>query len=218
MTPWVRLPLALVLVVLLSACGNTRTWPHFAVAGAGGLQPGIKDREAGLVGLASGFDLRAYRIVIVDRFAVTDPGLSEEDDRALADSAPGYLQAQFVSQLRESGLFERIVTPEEAASLSGPALRLTGSIPQVQGGSRHLRFWIRYGVGRSKVEVHTRLLDAATGRLAVVTATRRVAAASEALSLDYGGSNEVLVQHALRDSARDYARFLARLARGEAPQ
>lgn len=211
--------LAFVAVALLSGCGNTRTKPHFAVADAGALQPSIKDVDAGLVGLATGFDLRPYRIVIVERFAVTDPGISDEDDRELAAAAPGYLQEQFVQSLRESGLFERIVTPQEAASLSGPALKLTGAIAQVQGGSRHLRFWFRYGGGRSKVEVHTRLLDSGTGRLAVVTATRRVAASSEVpLSLDYGGSNEELVQNALRDSARDYARFLARLARGEAPR
>jgi hypothetical protein len=209
----------LVVLILLSACGNVRMTPHFTVADAGRLQPIVKDRDAGRVALANGFDLRRYRTLIVDRFVVTDPGLADEDDRALAQMAPGYLQEQFVQQLKESRLFERIVTPGEAASVSGAALRLAGSIAQVQGGSRHLRFWFRYGGGRSKVEIHTRLHDAVTDQLGIVTATRRVAASSEVpLSLDYGGSNEELVQHALRDSARDYARFLARVARGAAPR
>lgn len=206
-------------LVLLAACGNVRTKPHFAVADAGALQPRTKDVDAGLVGLAGGFDLRAYRVLVVERFAVTDPGINDEDDRAIAAMAPGYLQAQLVEHLKASGLFAEVVTQGVAGPPSEPALRLTGTLAQVQGGSRHLRFWFRYGGGRSKVELHTRLSDAGTGRLAVVTATRRVASSSNVpLSLDYGGSNEELVQDALRLSAREYARFLERLARGEAPR
>jgi hypothetical protein len=72
---------------------------------------------------------------------------------------------------------------------------------QVQGGSRHLRFWVGFGAGRSKVEIHSRLIDVETGLPVIDAAVRRVAAVSEALSLDYGGGNDDLVKDAFRDSA-----------------
>jgi hypothetical protein len=52
----------------------------------------------------------------------------------------------------------------------------------------------------------------------MVTADRRVAAVSEALSLDYGGDSERLLKQSFDNMARDLARFLVRLGRGEAPK
>ncbi len=39
--------------------------------GAGGLKPTLEDKDAGLVGIAPGFDLGSYRMVLVDRVSVT---------------------------------------------------------------------------------------------------------------------------------------------------
>jgi len=52
----------------------------------------------------------------------------------------------------------------------------------------------------------------------MVTADRRVAAISEALSLDYGGESEGLLKQSFDNMARDLVRFLGRLTRGEAPR
>lgn len=52
----------------------------------------------------------------------------------------------------------------------------------------------------------------------MVTADRRVAAISEALSLDYGGDSEGLLKQSFDNMARDLVRFLVRLSRGEAPK
>lgn len=206
------------LVGFTAGCGNVKTTPHSAATDRA-LSPTQEDADAGLVGVEPGFDIKRYRAVVVERFTVTDPGIADAEDKRIADLAPGYLQEQLMRRLRESGLFDRVIEGGTVGAAAGaPALRLTGEIAQVQGGSRHLRFWVGFGAGRSKVELHTRFVDASTNEPVLVTATRRVAAISEALSLDYGGSNEDLIKEALRDSARDLALFLVRLARGEAPK
>jgi hypothetical protein len=203
--------------VLFVACSNTRTTPHMIDADSSGLQPTIEDKDAVVVGIARDFDVGRYKAVVVDRFTVADPRLEDEEDKQLADIASGYLQGEFVRRLKESGLFEAVVAPGDGLP-AGTTLKLTGSIAEVQGGSRHVRYWIGFAAGRSKVEIHTRLLDAETGKPVVVTAVRRLHALSEDRPSDYGRSNEDLVKDALRDSAEDYVRFLARLARGQAPR
>ena len=203
--------------VLFVACGNIRTAPKMVDTDSSGLQPKIEDKDAVVVGIARDFDVGRYKTVIVDRFTVPNPGIDVEEDKQLADIASGHLQGEFVRRLRESGLFETVVAPGDGPPITGTTLKLTGSIADIQGGSRHVRFWIGFAAGRSQVEIHTRLLDAETGKPVVVTAVRRLHALSEGSS-PYGGSNEDLVKDALRDSAEDYVRFLARLARGQAPR
>jgi len=214
-TRWLVLGL---IAVLFGACGNARTTPHMVGTDSAGLQPTIKDKDAVLVGIAGDVDVGRYKGIVVDRFTVADPGLDNETDKQLADTASRYLQEEFVRHLRDSGLFATVVAPPDVGPLTGTTLKLTGSIEEVQGGSRHLRYWIGFGAGRTKVEIHTRLLDAETGRPVVVTAVRRLNALSEGRPADYGRSNEDLLKDALRGSAEDYVRFLVRLVRGQAPQ
>ncbi len=217
-----RHPLAICLaaaVVAASGCGNVAVRPEEPI-GAASLKPTREDTHAGLVGIARGFDVKAYRAVVIERFIVSDKDLSEEDDKKLAQTMPGYLQSQLVERLRATGLFERVVNQGEPGrpTEETKALRLHGEITALSGGSRALRFWISFGAGRSKVQIETRFQDAETGATVLVTADRRVGALSEAMSLDYGGSNEALVTQTLNDMARDLARFLVRLSRGEAPR
>src|SRR5712691_11561613 len=47
-------------------CGSTRSTPDNPVS-AGGLTPSIPDKEAGLVAVASGFDIGTYKIIAVEK-------------------------------------------------------------------------------------------------------------------------------------------------------
>jgi hypothetical protein len=214
--------IVLLLVALpsvLSACGAVQTKAHDAI-GAGGLQPTQDDKDAGLVGISPGFKLKDYRVIAVERFAVAPEDIKDEDDKALAASMPIFLQSELVRRLRASGLFDKVVNLSETPLQPGPerALKLEGTIARLTGGSRALRFWIGFGAGRSKAQAETRFVDLQSGRVVMVTADRRVAAISEALSLDYGGDSEGLLKQSFDNMARDLARFLTRLGRGEAPK
>ncbi len=204
---------------VLSGCGAVQTKAHDA-AGVGGLQPTQDDKDAGLVGISPGFKLNDYRVIAVERFTVAPEDIKDEDDKALAASMPIFLQSELVRRLRDSGLFGKVVNLSETPFQAGPerALKLEGSITRLTGGSRALRFWVGFGAGRSKAQVETRFVDLQSGLVVMVTADRRVAAISEALSLDYGGDSEGLLKQSFDNMARDLARFLARLGRGEAPK
>jgi len=213
-----RLLVLCLTAVLFGACGNVRTTPHMVGTDSAGLQPTVKDKDAVLVGTAGDVDVGRYKAIVVDRFTVADPGLDDEAAKQLADTASRYLQEEFVRRLKDSGLFETVVAPPDVGPMTGTTLKLTGSMAEVQGGSRPKRFWIGFSAGRSRVEIHTRLLDAETGKPVVVTAVRRLNTLSEGPLAGYGPTNEDLVKDALRDSAEEYVRFLVRLARGQAPQ
>ena len=211
-----QLFLGLFAIVSLVACGNVQVKPEEPI-GTASLKPTQEDKEAGLVGIASGFDLKAYRTIIVERYTVSDKSISDDDDKQLAQAMPVHLQMNLVERLRATGLFERVVNPNDAAvsSDTGKALRLQGEITQLTGGSRALRFWIGFGAGRSRVQMETRLVDAESRVVVTVTADRRVGVMSEALSLDYGGSSLELIQQTFNDMARDFAKFLVRLSLGQ---
>ena len=158
-------------------------------------------------------------MITVERFPVAPEEITGEDDKALADSMPIFLQSELVRRLRASGLFD-MVNPGEAQLQPNaqPALRLEGTITRLTGGSRALRFWVGFGAGKSEAQVETRIVDVPSGRVVMVTADRRVAAISEALSLDYGGDSEGLLKQSFDNMARDLASFLVRPGARRGPE
>lgn len=202
-----------------AACGAVQTKAHDAV-GAGQLQPTVEDRDAGLVGISSSFDVKSYDVIAVDRFSVAPEDIKDEDDKQLAASMPAFFQSELVRRLRASGLFGKVINLAETPLQPGTerALKLEGTITRLAGGSRALRFWIGLGAGRSKTQAETRFVDLQNGQIVMVTADRRVGAISEALSLDYGGESEGLLKQSFDNMARDLVRFLVRLSRGDAPR
>ncbi len=219
-----KLPVVMALLfsvvsISTAACGAVQTRAHDAV-GAGGLRPTWDDKDAGLVGISPGFDLKAYRVIAVERFSVPAGEIKDEDDKKLAAGMQAFFQSELVRRLRESGLFDRVVNLSETQFQPGTerALKLEGAITQLSGGARALRFWIGFGAGRSKAQVETRFMDLQSGQAVMVTADRRVAAISEALSLDYGGDSEGLLKQSFDNMARDLSHFLVRLSRGEVPK
>lgn len=182
--------------------------------GAGGLAPTIEDKDVGLVGLRPGFDLKTYTVLAVDKLPVSPQAINDDEDRKVAAAMPPYLQSEMVRRIREANLFAKVVNLSETSLTPGPekTLKLHGKITQLDPGSRALRYWVGFGAGRSKAQTELHFVDAQSGEVVMVIADRRVAAYGI-----FGGDSEEHLQESFGDMARDLARFLTRLSKGEAP-
>ncbi len=100
----------LALSLLLTGCFGA-----YNPTGAGSLTPVAEDKDAGLVGIAGGFDLETCEVIAVSLFPVTDPSIKDEGDRRLASSMSAFFQSELVRRLRESGLFARVVNLTETS-------------------------------------------------------------------------------------------------------
>jgi hypothetical protein len=208
-------PLALALTLALAGCyGAQQTRPDNPVA-VGSLKPAVEDKDAGLVGLAPGFNVKNYQVVAVEPFPVTDPAIKDDGDRKLAASMSAFLQAELVRRLRESGVFARVVNLAETTMppTQERTLKLSGTITRLGEGSQALRMmWGAYGAGRTRTQVEMRFVDIRTGQVQLVTADRRIASVGM-----WGGSSKDHLKESYDDMARDLSKFLARLSRGETP-
>jgi len=204
-----------ILSLVLGGCIGAMQTTAKEPLGAGGLKPTQEDKDAGLVGIASGFSLKDYPVVVVHQFKVTEPEVKDDEDRQLAAEMPSFLQGELVRRLRESGLFTRVVNASETEYTPGAvkALVLEGEIARLAPGSRALRYFVGFGAGRSKAQTEMRFVDAQSGQPVLVTADRRVAAYGV-----FGGDSREHLRESFEDMARDLGRFLVRLSKGEAPK
>jgi uncharacterized protein DUF4410 len=204
----------LVVAIALAGCGATRSSADNPLS-AGGLTPSIEDKEAGLVAVAPGFDVKRYATIGVALFPVTDK-LEDEGDRRFAAKMAAFLRTELVRRLRESGLFKRVVEVNAAGYQPGPgerALKLEGAITRLGRGSQAARYFAGlYGAGRARAQADIRFVEAASGKVVLVTADRRVAS----IGL-FGGDDEGHLRESFDDMARDLSKFLVRLSKGEAP-
>ena len=207
--------LALALTLTFAGCyGAQQTRPDNPVA-VGSLKPAVEDKDAGLVGLAPGFNLKNYQVVAVEPFPVTDPAIKDDDDRKLAAAMSAFLQSELVRRLRESGVFTRVVNLAETTMppTQDRTLKLSGTITRLGEGSQALRMmWGAYGAGRTRTQVEMRFVDTRTGQVQLVTADRRIASVGM-----WGGSSKDHLKESYDDRARDLSKVLARLSRGETP-
>ena len=194
--------------LLLSACIGAYQASPVNPAGAGRLRPTVEDKDAGLVGIALGFDLKAYPVIVVDRFTVNEADVKDTEDRKLAAEMPLYFQSEVVHRFRVAGLFERVVNLSESefTPVGQRTLRLEGVITRLAPGSRALRYLVGFGAGASKAQAETRFIDVQSGQVVLVTADRREAAFGI-----FGGDSEEHLRESFSDMARDLARFLSRL-------
>jgi Domain of unknown function (DUF4410) len=203
------------LALLLAACGSTRSSADNPLS-AGGLTPNVRDKDAGLVGIGAGFDVRDYPAIVVALFPVTDR-LEDEGDRAFAAKMAAFFQTELVRRLRDGGLFQRVEAVKDSGdqgSTGERVLRLEGAITRLGRGSQAARYFAGiYGAGRTRAQADMRLIEQRSGKVVLVTADRRVAS----IGL-FGGADEDHLRESFDDMARDLARFLARLSRGEAPR
>jgi hypothetical protein len=202
----------LILAFVLAGCGAgaIQTTPD-EVLTVGGLKPNVKDKDAGLVAIAPGFDLKKYKLLAVEKFPVTDPAVKDEDDRRFGAKMSPVFQVELVRRLRDTKLFEQVVDISEIQAAPGSqALRLEGVITRLGRGDRALRMWVGGGAGAARAQAELRFVDVASGQVVMATADRRIA--------KVGGSSTELVEESFDDMARDLAKFLIRLSKGEAPK
>src|SRR5262245_8006937 len=119
------------MMLVLGGCagGSMKSSPDNPTS-AGGLTPNIEDKEAGLVAIAPGFDIRQYRAILVERFPVAPREMQDEGDRRFAAKVSSALQLELVRQLRESGLFLEVIDSSQIAvkPTYAATLRLQGAI------------------------------------------------------------------------------------------
>jgi uncharacterized protein DUF4410/uncharacterized protein DUF3313 len=207
--------LGIALSVMLTGCGATRSSADNPTS-FGGLTPNTPDMEAGLVAIAPAFDVRTYRAVVVEPFPVTDSEIQDEGDRRFAVKMTHYFHMELLRRLRETGLFQQVssATDTAAKAADGPTLRLRGVVTRLGRGSQAARYFAGlYGAGRTRAQADMQLVDAASGKVGLVTADRRVASMGW-----FGGSDEEHLEESFNDLARDFARFLVRLSQGQAPK
>jgi hypothetical protein len=210
----------LIIAVAAVGCGAAKTTPH-QWHGAGGLIPAQEDKDAGLVALAPGFDIRRYGSVVVGRCTVVESQIKDAEDRELAQTMPAFLQAETVRRVIDTGLFNHVASLGEAPppTSADRTLRIECVITQLAPGSATARsvplfFFYGGGVGRTKAEVEFRFVDVQTETIAMVSADRRTAKTGKDGELE----SETLLRESFDKMAHDLAKFLVRLSRGEAPR
>lgn len=211
-----RLGLVVLVVVVVAGCGvgAVQTSPDNVLT-AGGLTPTVKDKDAGRIAIAPGFDVTKYKVIAVEKFLVTDPAIKDDGDRRFVAKVTPMFQVELVRRLRDSKLFEQVVNTSETQLTPGsPALRLEGVITRLGRGDQALRIWVGGGAGAARAQAELRFVDVGSGQVVMVTADRRIAKTG-----GWGGSSDTeLFEEAFDDMARDLAKFLMRLSKGEAPK
>jgi hypothetical protein len=95
-----RLVAALGSLLLLAGCSGAYQVSPDDVQTVGSLKPNVEDKDAGLVALAPGLDMKTYKVVAVDKFPVTDRAIKDDDDRRRAAEMVTILQNELVRRLR----------------------------------------------------------------------------------------------------------------------
>jgi hypothetical protein len=206
---------AVVLVLAMAGCASAIQSSPDNPMSAGGLTPNVKDQDVGLVAMAPSFDVRKYKVVVVEKFPVTDRELKDEGDLRFAAKMAPKLQLELVRRLKDSGLFQRVVNTSEAQYQPGaePALRLQGTITRLGRGSQIARYFVGiYGIGRARAQADMRLVDASSGRVVMATADRWLANVGM-----FGGDDEDLLEQSFDGIAESLAKLLVRLSKGEKP-
>ena len=210
-----RVAVHLMSVILLGGCfGAYRVAPD-DVRAMGGLTPNVEDKDAGLVALAPGLDIKTYKVIAVGKFPVTDPAIKDDDDRRKAAEMSTILQNELVRRLRDTGLFTRVVNLSETEFTPGPekTLRLDGTISRLGEGSQAARAFVGlYGGGAARAQADMQFIDVQSKQTVLVTADRRRAT----MGL-FGGDARDHWKESFDDMARDLGKFLVRLAAGQAP-
>jgi hypothetical protein len=171
-----------------------------------------RDGDAGAVGTAAGLDLRRYEVLVLEPFTLNAADLADDEDRRLAREALGLIHERLMAGLREAGIFERVLDSETEVTpaAAGPVLLLQGRISRFASGDRLKRLMLGLGVGQTQLQMETRFVDAATGRLMLATADRWVA--SEGI---LGGESRRFVLDSAGELARGLAAFVRRAPRAD---
>jgi Domain of unknown function (DUF4410) len=204
----------LFLAAIAAGCVGAQQTSPDNVLSAGGLTPNVKDKDAGLVAVAPGFDIKRYKTIAVTQLAVTDK-MDDDGDRRFAAEMSMFFQAELVRHLRGSGLFVKVVNAGETKfeSSSETVLKVEGAITRLGRGSQAMRYLVGYGAGAARAQADMKFVEVPSGKVVMVVADRRIASAGA-----FGGSDREHLRESFDDMARDLAKFLVRLSKGEAPK
>ena len=205
----------LAMLVLLGGCYGAYQVSPDTVQPVGGLPAPVEDKDAGMVAVRPGLDVKQYKVVAVDKFPVTDTAIKDDDDRRAASEMSTILQSELVRRLRDTGLFTRVVNLSETPFTPGPesALRIEGVISRLGGGSQAARaFAGLYGAGAARTQADMRFVDVKSGQPVLAISDRR-----QATMGFFGGSTRDHWKESFDDMARDIGKFLIRFAQGQAP-
>jgi len=168
-----RVSASLVLLVLAAGCTAVQSTPlHPEVVG--GLVPSVKDRDAGRVAAAYGFDATRYTTIAIGNVSVDMPAGWNEEDRRIVSSVTAHLRSVLARELRAAGWLERVV--DDASTLDAPAnaLRLDVRITALELDQLEPTAAGQW-LGPGSIQMETRFVDAASGRVVLATADRRTA-------------------------------------------
>ena len=98
----------LFLAAIAAGCAGAQQTSPDNVLSAGGLTPNVKDKDAGLVAVAAGFDIKKYKTIAVTQLPVTDK-MDDDGDRQFGAEMSSFFQTELVRHLRGSGLFVKVV-------------------------------------------------------------------------------------------------------------
>jgi len=202
-------------LVLLSGCFGAYQVSPDNVPAVAGLPAAVEDKDAGLVAVRPGFDIKTYKVIAIDKFPVTDSAIKDEEDRRAAAEMSTILQNELVRRVRDTGLFTRVVNLGETQFTPGAekTLRVEGVISRLGGGSQAARaFAGLYGAGAARAQADMRFVDVQSGQPVMAINDRR-----QATMGFFGGSTRDHWKESFDDMARDLGKFLLRLSQGQAP-
>lgn len=192
----------------LAGCGTFQTTPTPMQTGLE-LRPSVEDKDAGLVGMAPGFSLAHYQLLVVEPFKVDH--LEAKDDISPQDMQ-GYFHVKLLQRLQEVEVFKRILEGKvsEIGEQGGSekTLVLRGAIAELDPGSRALRYFVGFGAGATKAQIESQFVELDTGRIVLTTADRRAAAFGV-----FGGDSRQYLTESLDEMAKGLAAFLKRVAK-----
>ncbi|PYM82701.1 MAG: hypothetical protein DME09_13365 [Candidatus Rokuibacteriota bacterium] len=203
-----RVSASLVLLVLAAGCAPVQSTPVHPAA-VGSLVPSVKDRDAGRVAAAFGFDVTRYQTVAIGNVSVDMPASWSEEDRRIASSVITHLRSDLAQRLRTVDQLERVVDDASALDTAANALRLDVRITALeldQLVATELWQWL----GPGSIQMETRFVDAASGRVVLATADRRTARTVMTETRDIPGTTARL-DEAANYLVMDLVNFLGRL-------
>ena len=203
-----RVSASLVLLVLAAGCAPVQSTPVHPAA-VGSLVPSVKDRDAGRVAAAFGFDVTRYQTIAIGNVSVDMPASWSEEDRRIASSVIAHLRSDLAQRLRTVDQLERVVDDASALDTAANALRLDVRITALeldQLVATELWQWL----GPGSIQMETRFVDAASGRVVLATADRRTARTVMTETRDIPGTTARL-DEAANYLVMDLVNFLGRL-------
>ncbi|MBI2494791.1 MAG: DUF4410 domain-containing protein [Candidatus Rokubacteria bacterium] len=202
----------LLCAALLGGCGAHRMTPVEPQT-AGDLKPEVEDADGGLVGMRPDFAPKTYTAIILLPFKVVSTEIKDDADARFAKDMVAYFQTQLLKKLQAAGLFAKVIDATASATTSGEkALRLEGDMTKLTEGSQALRYFVGFGAGAAKAQIETRLLDAQSRRIELITADRRAAGMGI-----FGGDGRQFVTESMDQMAEGYVKLLRHLANGGRP-